>query len=92
MSKRKKRDTKIREMFSFKKGKNTPPYQNHLDAPAHIAFVVDDIVEDIIHCNERLGKLLLSNPKIIDISLHKDVNVGYYWDDENQKFIDVDTI
>lgn len=43
------------------------PYGSAQDAPMHIAFIVDNIVEDIIHCDERFGYLLISDPLIVKL-------------------------
>lgn len=36
--------------------------------PSKIAFIIDGKVQDILHTDERLAAIFLSNPTIIDIS------------------------
>lgn len=47
--------------------------------PNKIALIIDGIVEDIIHCPDRLAALLLSAPEVIDITNAPEdsVKVGY---------------
>jgi hypothetical protein len=47
--------------------KTNPKYSRSKDAPMHLALVIDGIVEDIIHCDERLGYLLMSEPKVVEL-------------------------
>ena len=53
------------------------------DLPAKkIAFVIDDQIVEVLHTNEALGAILLSNPTIIDMSsVYGDVtnNAGIGW-------------
>jgi hypothetical protein len=56
------------------------PFGTAKDAPMHIAFVIDGIVEDIIHCNERLGSLLLSDPEIIEFDFSQNVKINSIYD------------
>jgi hypothetical protein len=53
------------------------------DLPAKkIAFVIDDQIVEVLHTNETLGAILLSNPTIVDISsVYGDVtnNPGIGW-------------
>lgn len=39
---------------------------NHPLPPVKIAFVLDDKVVDIIHTDERMAAILLSNPTIVE--------------------------
>lgn len=64
---------------------NSAPYDNYDSAPIHIAFVIDGIVEDIIHCNERLGMLLLSDPVIVEVE-DKEVSIEWTYDEETNTF------
>ena len=64
------------------------PFGAAKDAPMHIAFVIDGIVEDIIHCNERLGSLLLSSPDIIEFDYSDDVKINYIYDEDTRKFVE----
>lgn len=36
--------------------------------PIKLAFVIDGEVVDLLHTNERLGAILLSEPLVIDVS------------------------
>ena len=57
-----------------------------------VAFVIDNEVVDILHTDERLGSILLSNPTIIDVSNHlnKDgqfnLPVGAIYNQDTQSF------
>lgn len=64
------------------------PFGAAEDAPMHIAFVIDGIVEDIIHCNERLGSLLLSNPEIIEFDFSENVKINSIYDEKTGKFVE----
>lgn len=61
----------------IKKQEFKAKYSRSTDAPMHIAIVLDGIVEDIIHCDDRLGILLLSSPDFIEIN--KDIPIGIDW-------------
>lgn len=60
--------------------------------PVKIAFVIDGKVVDILHTDERLGAIFLSEPLIIDASEEKDQNgnfnlrVGANYDSQTEKF------
>lgn len=60
--------------------------------PVKIAFVIDNVVVDVLHTDERLGSIFLSEPLIIDVSEHKDENgkfsllVNSTYDPETQIF------
>ena len=55
--------------------------------PVHIAMIIDNEVVDIIHANDRLGAIFLSNPIMIDISDNLDnVKVGYVYDPTTSNF------
>ena len=51
----------------------------------HLAFILDDEVVEIMHCQEKLAAILLSNPKIIQILDLTVVKVGDKY--KNNKFI-----
>jgi hypothetical protein len=36
--------------------------------PVKIAFIIDNTVVDILHTDERLGAIMLSEPLIMDVS------------------------
>lgn len=61
-------------------------YSRANEAPMHLAIVLDDIVEDIIHCDERFGILLLSSPEIIEINKDQKVEIDWVYDKNNNKF------
>lgn len=68
--------------------KPSPKFTRANQAPMHLALIIDNTVEDIMHCDERLGYLLLSNPKIVAIenNFHL-VNISDIYDEKNNKFI-----
>jgi hypothetical protein len=70
--------------------KPNPKFTRAAQAPMHLALVIDNIVEDIMHCDERLGYLLLSNPKVILIDMNSSVNVSDIYDEKNNIFIKSD--
>jgi hypothetical protein len=46
------------------------------------------VVEDIIHCEEHLGYILLSEPKVVDIGENfNKVNIYDIYDEVSDKFI-----
>ena len=52
----------------------------------HIAFILDDEVVEIMHCQENLAAILLSNPTIIQVLDLTKVKVGYKYKDN--KFVE----
>lgn len=67
--------------------KPNPKFSRSKDAPMHLALIVDGIVEDIIHCDERLGYLLLSEPLVIEINNnYSKINVSDLYDEETNTF------
>lgn len=44
--------------------------------PIKLAFIVDNEVADILHTDERLSAIFLSNPKIVDITEKLNNNPG----------------
>ena len=36
--------------------------------PVKIAFIIDGIVVDVLHTDDRLGAIFLSEPTIVDVS------------------------
>lgn len=66
----------------------TQPTQEQLSAMKKIALIIDNEVVDILHCDERLAAILLSNPLMIDIGervLDETIKLGYSYN------IDLDT-
>ena len=47
----------------------TPPFK--------IALILDNEVVDIIHTDERLAAIFLSNPTIVDVTDHTDENGNF---------------
>jgi hypothetical protein len=87
------------EKFNFIKKikKVNKVYKDYQKAPdpqinsisENIAFLIDDEIVEIIHCQPKMASILLSNPKIIDIK-NNNVKIGYrYLDNE---FIDPHSI
>jgi len=64
-------------------------YSRANDAPMHIALIVDGVVEDIMHCDERLAMLLMSEPTVIEIESDSKVSPGWMYDEENERFYDL---
>lgn len=59
--------------------------------PIKIAFVIDNEVLDILHTDERLAAILLSNPVIIDVTdnLYENggkVQLGSTYDPDTKEF------
>ena len=59
--------------------------------PVKIAFVLDGQVADILHTDERLASIFLSNPIIIDVTGNLygsggTVNVGASYNEETKEF------
>lgn len=52
----------------------------------NIAFVIDNQVVEIIHCQEKMASILLSNPKIIRIPQGEFPKIGSKYIDN--KFVD----
>ena len=62
------------------------PYGAAQDAPMHIAFIVDNIVEDIIHCDERFGYLLISEPLIVKLENYSSAKINDIYNEETGVF------
>lgn len=59
--------------------------------PIKLAFVLDGQVADILHTDERLSAIFLSNPTVIDVTdnLYESggtVNVGASYNEETKEF------
>lgn len=59
--------------------------------PVKVAFVIDNQVVDILHTDERLAAIFLSNPIILDVTdgVNADpqtVDVNYLYNPETQEF------
>lgn len=62
---------------------NLPPYK--------IAFVIDGEVADILHTDERLFAIFMSNPKLVDVTEQiianpQSIQIGYLYDIESNTF------
>ena len=51
--------------------------------PVKIAFVIDGVVADVLHTDDRLAAIFLSNPTIVDVTT---------WVEENPTAILVDAL
>jgi hypothetical protein len=65
--------------------------------PVKIAFIIDNEVVDILHTDERLAAIFLSEPKIVDVTgqlLENDgiVKVSSKYDPETNTFYNEDEI
>ena len=59
--------------------------------PIKLAFVLDGQVADILHTDERLAAIFLSNPTVVDVTnnLYESggiVNVGASYNEETKEF------
>lgn len=41
--------------------------------PVKLAFIIDNVVVDILHTDERLAAIFLSEPLMLDVTDHKDL-------------------
>lgn len=62
-----------------------PPVQIP-DMPCKVAFVIDGKIVDILHTDERLGAIFLSNPTIVDVSETFSQGMAVGWDYDGQTF------
>ena len=42
--------------------------------PIKLAFIIDNVVTDILHTDERLAAIFLSEPLILDVTDHEDLS------------------
>ena len=47
---------------------------NYEMPPVKVAFILDNVVADILHTDNRLAAIFLSNPLVIDISDREDID------------------
>lgn len=62
---------------------------DHELPPVRVAFILDNVVADVLHTDNRLAAIFLSNPLVIDISDREDANlitVDSGYDPETQTF------
>jgi len=66
-------------------GPATPP----VDLPPHaIVFVIDDVIQDQIWCQDRLAAILLSNPTIVKSTGVDGIVVGQtFYNSETGEFV-----
>ena len=57
--------------------------------PVKVAFIIDNEVVDILHTDDRLGAIMLSEPVIKDVTdlVPNKVAVGFIYDPESDSFI-----
>lgn len=63
---------------------------SHQMPPVKIAFVIDDMVVDILHTDNRLAAIFLSEPTILDVTGEDGqptAKVGDYYNPETNTFI-----
>lgn len=56
--------------------------------PYHIAFVINGVVEEIMHVDERMASVLLSNPTIkqVDLPTAGGPDIGWFYNAETNSF------
>lgn len=60
----------------------TPPIP-----PRRIAFIIDNVIQDVLHTDERLAALFLSEPIILDITDEPShIDIGIKYDPETNSF------
>lgn len=66
---------------------NTP---NQIQVPPiKIAFIIDGVIVDILHTDERLAAIFMSEPKAVDITDRLEtegIGVNYLYDEETDTF------
>lgn len=67
--------------------KSNPKFTRSNQVPMHLALIIDGVVEDIIHCDENLGYILLSEPRVVELSENfNKVNVYDMYDEDSGTF------
>lgn len=66
----------------------TPPVPSPVPQPPQqmnntIAFVIDGVVQDIIHVADRFNAILTSNPTIVSVPTGTTIDIGYSYSAEN---------
>jgi hypothetical protein len=89
----KKRDTNksfwIKKIFGIDSTyyKANPKFTRSNQAPMHLALVIDGVVEDIIHCDEHLGYILLSEPRVVELGENfNKVNLYDIYEENSDEF------
>ena len=74
-------------------GRDAPAWEpSRMVPPNKIAFVIDGMVVDVLHSDDRLAAIFLSEPKMFDVTEYyeKDPNLNMGgWVYDGEKFIDV---
>ena len=55
----------IRDLIAEEKAMINPAHEAASQLPYHVAFVIDNVVAQVFHVEERLAAILLSNPTIV---------------------------
>ena len=67
--------------------KPNPKFTRSDQVPMQLALIIDGVVEDIIHCDDRLGHILMSEPLVIDIGdKFNKVNISDIYDEDSETF------
>ena len=62
---------------------------NHEMPPVKVAFILDNVVADVLHTDNRLAAIFLSDPVVIDVTDHQDagiVTTDATYDPSTQRF------
>ena len=65
---------------------------DHELPPVRVAFVLDNIVVDVLNTDERLAAIFLSNPTVVEVTNHENmpsVRVGSEYNPETNEFTEV---
>lgn len=66
------------------------PQTNPDNYPVKILFIIDNEVVDVLHTDNRMGAILLSEPLILDVSeenfTEKNIHVGAIYDPKTGTF------
>lgn len=70
---------------------------NHELPPVRVAFILDNVVVDVLHTDQRLAAIFLSNPVVVDITNYENsysITVNSEYNPETNEFayvsVDVD--
>jgi hypothetical protein len=74
-------------------GRDAPAFEpSRMTPPNKIAFVIDATVVDVLHTDDRLAAIFLSEPKVIDVTEHYENNPNLNmsgWLYDGQNFLDI---
>jgi hypothetical protein len=79
----------IKKNIALYKIAKTQPDPELFSISENLAFIIDDKVVEIMHCQPKLASILLSQPKIIKIEKEIIVKPGYLY--LNETFINPNT-